>query len=110
MPEYKKADTREPFEDVKGELAALMDKYTHVNRMIARQNFSDVTNMAGVHNRRVILTNRNDPFAVIAPLEDLKILDALEDLGVRDVQSLYELLDKRKVLMSRPKQGIKRAG
>jgi prevent-host-death family protein len=45
----------------------------------ARENFSDVINRAAYGKERVILTRRGKALVAVVPIDDVKVLEALED-------------------------------
>ena len=89
------------FEKIRSELDELYGKYARVNKMTARQNFAEVTNIVGFHKQRVLVTNRDDPFVLMAPMEDLRKLEMLDEAGVSDLQTLRQLLDDYKSRQAR---------
>jgi len=74
--------------------------------MTARQNFAEVTNIVGFHKQRVLVTNRDDPFVLMAPMEDLKKLELLDEAGITDLQALRHLLDEHKARQARKQRPI----
>lgn len=84
------------FQKLISEMDGVYGKYTKVNKMTARQNFADVTNVVGYHKQRILITNREDPFLLMAPIEDLRKLDMLDEAGVTDDILLKEILDEYK--------------
>jgi prevent-host-death family protein len=45
----------------------------------ARKRFDDVVNRAAYGKERVLLTRRGRPLAAVVPVEDVKVLQAIED-------------------------------
>jgi PHD/YefM family antitoxin component YafN of YafNO toxin-antitoxin module len=84
------------FQKLISELDEVYGKYTRVNKMTARQNFAEVTNIVGYHKQRVLITNRDDPFVLMAPIGDLKKLDMLDEAGVTDEETLRDILEDYK--------------
>jgi hypothetical protein len=89
----KSGDIGDIFQQLVSEMDALYGKYARVNKMTARQKFADVTNLVGYHKKRVLLTNREDPFVLMAPVEDLRKLDLLDAAGVNSEELLREILE-----------------
>lgn len=57
----------------------------------ARDRFAEVLNRVAFGRERVILERRGKDLAAIVPLEDLKVLEALEDrLDVQDALAALE--------------------
>jgi prevent-host-death family protein len=50
-----------------------------VSTVVARNEFSTVLNRAAFGKERVILARRGKPIAALVPMEDVKLLRALED-------------------------------
>jgi prevent-host-death family protein len=51
----------------------------HVNTVNARAQFSDIINRAAFGKERVTLTRRGKEIVAVVPIEDVKLLEALED-------------------------------
>ena len=102
MTEREKATLGTLVERIQSELDELYGRYVSVNKMTARQKFAEVTNAVGFHKQRVVVTNREDPFVLLAPVEDLKKLHMLDEAGVTDEQTLRKVLDAYKKM--RPKE------
>ena len=49
----------------------------------------------------MVVTNREDPFVLLAPVEDLKKLHMLDEAGVTDEQTLRKVLGDYKKLRTR---------
>ena len=92
------------FKKIQSEHEQLYGKYVSVNKMTARQKFAEVTNAVGFHKQRVVVTNREDPFVLLAPIEDLKKLHMLDDAGVADEQTLRKVLNDYKKLLPKEKR------
>ena len=45
----------------------------------ARGNFSDLVNRSAYGKERVVLTRRGKGVAAVVPIEDLRLLEAIED-------------------------------
>jgi len=53
----------------------------------ARENFSDLVNRSAYGKERVVLTRRGKGVVAVVPIEDLKLLEAIEDrLDLEDVE------------------------
>lgn len=52
---------------------------TKVSMTKARQDFTDIANRVMFGNERICIQKNNKDAVVIVPVEDLKILEALED-------------------------------
>lgn len=53
----------------------------------ARGNFSDVVNRSAYGKERVVLTRRGKGVAAVVPIEDLRLLEAIEDrLDLEDIE------------------------
>src|SRR5690349_21457197 len=50
----------------------------------ARTKFSKVVDAARVDDDRIVVTNHGAPVVAIVPISDLRMLNLLDDLGVRD--------------------------
>jgi len=50
-----------------------------VNTVNARAQFSDIINRAAFGKERVTLTRRGKEIVAVVPIEDVKLLEALED-------------------------------
>jgi prevent-host-death family protein len=61
---------------------------TKVSTVKAREQFSEVVNRAAYGKERVILTRRKKDLAAVVPIEDVKLLEALEDrLDLEDARA-----------------------
>jgi prevent-host-death family protein len=65
----------------------------------ARQDFSDTINRVAYGRERVILQRRGKDVAAVVPIDDLKLLEALEDR--------MDLEDARAALAEASKKGTK---
>ena len=53
----------------------------------ARENFSDLVNRSAYGKERVVLTRRGKGVVAVVPIEDLKLLEAIEDrLDLEDIE------------------------
>ena len=53
----------------------------------ARENFSDLVNRSAYGKERVVLTRRGKGVVAVVPIEDLKLLEAIEDrLDLEDLE------------------------
>lgn len=50
-----------------------------VNTVDARAQFSEIINRAAFGKERIILTRRGKEIVAVVPIEDVKLLEALED-------------------------------
>ena len=92
MSNREKSTLGSLFKKIQSERDELYGNYVSVNKMTARQKFAEVTNAVGFHKQRVVVTNREDPFVLLAPVEDLKKLHMLDEAGVIDEQTLRKVL------------------
>ena len=51
----------------------------HVNTVNARAQFSEIINRAAFGKERVTLTRRGKEIVAVVPIEDVRLLEALED-------------------------------
>jgi prevent-host-death family protein len=51
----------------------------HMTTVDARAQFSDIINRAAFGKERVTLTRRGKEIVAVVPIEDMKLLEALED-------------------------------
>ena len=56
-----------------------MVKMNTLSTITAREKFSDLINRSAYGKERIVLTRRGKKLVAVVPLEDLKILEALED-------------------------------
>ncbi len=60
---------------------------TTLSTVKARENFSDMVNRSAYGKERVVLTRRGKGVVAVIPIEDLRLLEAIEDrLDLEDVQ------------------------
>ncbi len=52
---------------------------TTLSTVKARENFSDMVNRSAYGKERVVLTRRGKGIVAVVPIEDLKLLEAIED-------------------------------
>lgn len=58
-----------------------------ISTVKARENFSDLVNRSAYGKERVVLTRRGKGVAAVVPIEDLKLLEAMEDrLDLEDIE------------------------
>ena len=58
-----------------------------ISTVKARENFSDLVNRSAYGKERVVLTRRGKGVVAVIPIEDLKLLEAIEDrLDLEDVE------------------------
>jgi prevent-host-death family protein len=68
-----------------------------VNTVAARAQFSEIINRAAFGKERVTLTRRGKEIVAVVPIEDVKLLEALEDK--------IDLEEARKALAESKKKG-----
>ena len=61
--------------------ADILETHPHVNARSARSNFSRLVNTARIDKERVIITEYGEPAAAIVPINDIRILENVPDLG-----------------------------
>ena len=71
----------------------------HIAASKVRMDFSDTVNRVAYGRERVILRRRGKEIAAVIPMEDLKVLEALEDH--------MDLADARVALAEAKKKGTK---
>ncbi len=68
---------------------------TKVSSVEAREQFSDVINRAAYGKERVVLTRRGKDLVGVVPIEDVRMLEALEERmelqQVRDALADYDI-------------------
>ena len=58
-----------------------------ISTVKARKNFSDLVNRSAYGKERVVVTRRGKGVVALVPIEDLKLLEAIEDrLDLEDVE------------------------
>ena len=72
---------------------------THVAASKVRQDFSDTLNRVAYGRQRIVLERRGKEIAAVIPIEDLRLLEALEDR--------IDLADARTALAEAKKKGTK---
>ncbi len=72
---------------------------THVAASKVRQDFADTLNRVAYGKQRVVLERRGKEIAAVIPIEDLRLLEALEDR--------IDLADARTALAEAKKKGTK---
>lgn len=67
-----------------------------ISTVEAREQFSSVVNRAAFGKERLVLTRRQKEIAAVVPIEDVRLLEALEDhLDVKEAcAALIEAKDK----------------
>lgn len=65
-----------------------------VNTVDARAQFSEIINRAAFGKERMILTRRGKEIVAVVPIEDVKLLEALEDR--MDLEEAREALSEAK--------------
>jgi prevent-host-death family protein len=71
----------------------------HITASKVRKDFSDTVNRVAYGRERVVLHRRGKEIAAVVPIEDLKLLEALEDR--------MDLADARAALTETKKKGAK---
>lgn len=71
----------------------------HVAASKVRQDFADTLNRVAYGKQRVVLERRGKEIAAVIPIEDLRLLEALEDR--------IDLADARTALAEAKKKGTK---
>ena len=61
-----------------------------VSTVEARDHFSDVINRAAFGKERIVLTRRGKDLVAVVPIEDIRVLEALEDRA--DAEAAKEAL------------------
>jgi prevent-host-death family protein len=72
---------------------------SHITASKVRKDFSDTVNRVAYGRERVVLQRRGKEIAAVVPIEDLKLLEALEDR--------MDLADARAALTETKKKGAK---
>jgi len=72
-----------------------------VNTVDARAQFSEIINRAAFAKERVTLTRRRKEIVAVVPIEDVKLLEALEDkIDLEEArEALFEAKRKRYQIM-----------
>ncbi|MEM8986085.1 MAG: type II toxin-antitoxin system Phd/YefM family antitoxin [Pseudomonadota bacterium] len=71
-------------ETIKNKNAEVLENHLSINARKARSNFSKVINTARIERERVIVTDYGEPAVAIIPIRDLKYLDLMDKIGVKD--------------------------
>jgi prevent-host-death family protein len=71
----------------------------HITASKVRKDFSDTVNRVAYGRERVVLHRRGKEIAAVVPIEDLRLLEALEDR--------VDLADARAALTEAKKKGTK---
>ncbi len=65
----------------------------------ARENFSDLVNRSAYGKERVVLTRRGKGVVAVVPIEDLKLLEAIEDrLDLEDIEKALADPENKKAI------------
>ena len=74
----------------------------------ARENFSDLVNRSAYGKERVVLTRRGKGVVAVVPIEDLKLLEAIEDrLDLEDVaKALADPANKKAIPWDKVKKEL----
>jgi prevent-host-death family protein len=65
---------------------------TTITTVEAREHFSDMLNRTAYGKERIVVTRRGRELAAILPVEDLRLLEELEDLG--DLREAVKALEE----------------
>lgn len=79
-----------------------------ISTVKARENFSDLVNRSAYGKERVVLTRRGKGVVAVVPIEDLKLLEAIEDrLDLEDVeQALADPKNKKAISWEKVKRDL----
>ena len=79
-----------------------------ISTVEARENFSDLVNRSAYGKERVVLTRRGKGIVAVVPIEDLKLLEAIEDrLDLEDVEkALADPENKRAIPWDKVKKDL----
>ncbi|HEY3491018.1 MAG TPA: type II toxin-antitoxin system Phd/YefM family antitoxin [Candidatus Deferrimicrobiaceae bacterium] len=67
-----------------------------VSTVKARETFSEVVNRAAFGKERVVLTRHGKGLAAVVPIEDLRLLEAIEDeQDIRDARKAQREIAKK---------------
>ena len=70
-----------------------------ISTVEARENLSDVINRSAYGKERVVLTRRGKGVVAVVPIEDLKLLEALEDrLDLEDIEKALADPENKKAI------------
>ena len=81
---------------------------TVISTVKARENFSDLVNRSAYGKERVVLTRRGKGIVAVVPIEDLKLLEAMEDrLDIEDIEkALADPENKRAIPWDKVKKDL----
>ena len=81
---------------------------TTLSTVKARENFSDLVNRSAYGKERVVLTRRGKGVVAVVPIEDLKLLEAIEDrLDLEDIeQALADPENKKAIPWDKVKKDL----
>ncbi len=81
---------------------------TTLSTVKARENLSDLVNRSAYGKERVVLTRRGKGVAAMIPIEDLKLLEAIEDrLDLEDIeQALVDPENKKAIPWDKVKKDL----
>jgi len=81
---------------------------TTISTVKARENFSDLVNRSAYGRERIVLTRRGKGIVAVVPIEDLKLLEAIEDrLDLEDVaEALADPENKRLIPWDQVKKDL----
>ena len=81
---------------------------TTISTVKARENFSDLVNRSAYGKDRVVLTRRGKGVVAVVPIEDLKLLEAMEDrLDIEDIEkALADPENKRAIPWDKVKKDL----
>jgi len=81
---------------------------TVISTVKARENFSDLVNRSAYGKERVVLTRRGKGVVAVVPIEDLKLLEAMEDrLDIEDIEkALADPENKRAIPWDKVKKDL----
>jgi prevent-host-death family protein len=72
---------------------------TTLSTVKARENFSDLVNRSAYGKERVVLTRRGKGVVAVVPIEDLKLLEAIEDrLDLEDIEKALADPENKKAI------------
>jgi prevent-host-death family protein len=81
---------------------------TKISTVKARENFSDLVNRSAYGKERVVLTRRGKGVVAVVPIEDLRLLEAIEDrLDLEDIEkALADPENKRAIPWDKVKKDL----
>ncbi len=72
---------------------------TTLSTVKARENFSDLVNRSAYGKERVVLTRRGKGVVAVVPIEDLKLLEAMEDrFDLEDIEKALADPENRRAI------------